>query len=886
MATYTVKSGDCLWSIAASQLGNALRWTEIADLNGISRSNPIIHPGQVLNLDVGSSSSTSTPPPNYSTKVNIEYFGLQAGTDKTVFITWAWDRSNTNEYQVLWEYGTGSNGVWFVGSDSNVKYKQSTYTAPSNAAHVRVKIKPISETYTSNNNQVSYWTAEWSTVKEYWFSENPPSKPAVPTVEIDGFKLTAELDNLDVNGTSIEFQVVRDNTSIFKTGAAEIITNHASYSCAIDAGSEYKVRCRVVRGSLYSDWSEYSSNVETVPAASGGITELKALSETSVYIAWAPVSSVKSYDIEYATKIDFFDSSSEALSTSVESIVNHAEIVGIETGEEYFFRVRAVNDKGNSAWTEIRSIVIGKKPSAPTTWSSTTTAVVGEPLILYWVHNAEDGSSQTYAELELTIDGVAEVKTIKNSTDEELKDKTSSYSINTTTFTEGTKILWRVRTAGITKTYGDWSVQRTVDVYAPPTLSLSMTNINGTPISSLGSFPFYVYGLSGPKTQVPIGYHLTITSKEIYQTVDNVGNIKMVNLGEPVYSKYFDISDSLLVEFSANNIDLENNIGYTITCVVSMNSGLTAEESLDFTVSWEEKGYIPNAEIGIDADTLAAHIRPYCEYYPFVYYEVEYDSTNDVYTKTSNVIDELTGLSVDSAITTTGEIVYSGADATGNDVHFCMVIPEKGSLVEGVTLSVYRREFDGKFTEIAKGLNNTSNTFVTDPHPALDYARYRVVAITNATGAVSYYDVPGYPVQEKAVIIQWSEEWSSFDFTNEDAMVQPAWSGSMLKLRYNIDVSDSNKSDVALVEYIGREHPVSYYGTQLGITSTWSVEIPKYDKETLYALRRLMIWMGDVYVREPSGSGYWANIAVSFSQKHCDLTIPVTLDVTRVEGGV
>jgi hypothetical protein len=44
--------------------------------------------------------------------------------------------------------------------------------------------------------------------------------------------------------------------------------------------------------------------------------------------------------------------------------------------------------------------------------------------------------------------------------------------------------------------------------------------------------------------------------------------------------------------------------------------------------------------------------------------------------------------------------------------------------------------------------------------------------------------------------------------------------------------------------------------------------------------------MGDVYVREPSGSGYWANISVSFNQKHNDPVIPVTFDIRRVEGGI
>ena len=107
----------------------------------------------------------------------------------------------------------------------------------------------------------------------------------------------------------------------------------------------------------------------------------------------------------------------------------------------------------------------------------------------------------------------------------------------------------------------------------------------------------------------------------------------------------------------------------------------------------------------------------------------------------------------------------------------------------------------------------------------------------------------------------------------------------MLKLPYNIDVSDDYSPDVSLIKYIGREHPVSYHGTQLGVTSTWNMEFDKQDEDTLYALRRLAIWMGDVYVREPSDSGYWASISVAYSQKHCELTIPVTFDITRVEGG-
>ena len=108
----------------------------------------------------------------------------------------------------------------------------------------------------------------------------------------------------------------------------------------------------------------------------------------------------------------------------------------------------------------------------------------------------------------------------------------------------------------------------------------------------------------------------------------------------------------------------------------------------------------------------------------------------------------------------------------------------------------------------------------------------------------------------------------------------------MLQLPYNIDVTEGNNRDVELVEYIGREHPISYHGTQLGTSLTWKTDIPKTDVETIYALRRLQNWAGDVYIREPSGNGYWAVVTISFSINHCTTVIPVSISITRVEGGI
>lgn len=760
-----------------------------------------------------------------------------------------------DHYLVKWYYAT-DDGVWFISNENGteVKEKQATYNGPSNATKIKVSVKPVSKTYKSNNTDVSYWTGTW--VSAEWETEkNYPEVPDTPTVSVENLKLTASNTNIDDSRTDqIEYELymgaalLNGKKSMYYPRGVPVLNCRASIQFNLSPGCIYQVRCRAVNNYAstrlykYSDWSPFTEDIYTIPETPTNIKELKALSESSVKISWDSVESATGYEIEYTTKKIYFDSaSSEVKSTTVTDAVNYAIVTGMTSGEEYFFRLRATNKAGNSGWTKIKSIAIGEPPAAPTTWSSTTTAITGNPVTLYWVHNAEDDSDQTYATLELYIDNSTTPvtytfdnnNTIENDalsyvplTEEDRDDgKVNSCTLKTSNYNEGTSIKWRVRTAGVTEEYGDWSIQRDITVYAPPTLELSATDVDGNSIETLTSFPFYINAVSGPKTQAPIGYHVNISSNERYETIDNMGNPKIVNNGENVYSEYFDITDPLLLKMTPNIVNLENNISYTLTCIVSMNSGLTAEESLVFDTSWSAVAYEADIEIGIDTDIYSAYISPYC------------------------------------------------LDAEGNNI-------------TDVSLSVYRREFDGSFTEIATGVDTDMNEYIIDPHPSLDYARYRVVATSKTTGSISYYDPPGQPVGGKEVIIQWDELWTNFDTNDEEELESPPWSGSMLKLPYNIDISESNSSDVSLIEYTGRKHPVSYYGTQLGYSATWNLEIQKDDKETLYGLRRLSKWMGDVYVREPSGSGYWANIAVSFSQKHCELTIPVTFNISQVEGGM
>lgn len=890
-----VEKGDTLWGISVAYYGGGPNWKKLAAINKIPEDPGWVYIGQKVYLNAsdipgssggsGGSGGSSTSTSSSARTVTNIHVGELSTEPGTLFVTWDWSKeSQTESYKVVFKYYLDKS-TWLsetkdisVDKDDYSLSKRTTWNIPSNATKIEVKIKPIAKKETKDNKETSLYTSDWSSVKT-WTNATPLSAPSSPpSVELEKYQLTATLDGIDILGaTHIEFEVYRDNsTKVYKKSnpAIKIETGHVSYTTSVDSGSEYKVRCRATdnKGN-YSEWTDYSSNVGTIPATPDGAPTVKATSKTSVEVKWNAVSTAETYDIQYTTEKKNFDYNDDVNSkTGVES--NVFEITGLTGGYEYFFRVRATNGKGSSGWSAISSVVIGTKPAAPTTWSSTTTAVTGEELNLYWVHNTQDGSSQTYAILELYINGVKQEIEVANSTDEEEKDKTSVYSVNTSAYVEGTKLEWRVKTRGITDEYSDWSIQRTVDIYAPPTLELSVVEV-------ITSFPFDIYAKAGPNTQTPIGYQVSIIANEQYVTADNYGNEKTVKAGEAVYSKYFNAPNEFLLEMTADKVDLENNVSYDICCTVTMNSGLTATATRTTRVAWSDIAYIIDAEIGLDPDTLTTSIRPFCAEYSTNNYEVS--SISGEYVVGTETLGWMSGSRVAGAYTTTGEPVYQGTTAEGVETLYCTRTATTS--IEDVYLSVYRREFDGSFTELAVDLDGARNETILDPHPALDYARYRLIARAKDTGAISYYDPPGYPVGGKAIVIQWDEEWTNYEAVEGGMLAERPWAGSMLKLLYNVDVSDSTKPDVALVNYIGREHPTSYYGTQIGQTATWTTEVPKSDKETLYALRRLSRWMGDVYVREPSGSGYWANITVSFSQAHKEVFIPVTLTLTRVEGG-
>ena len=1049
--TYVVvEKGDTLCGIARDYAGGESYYKKLAAINNIKDAN-VLSIGQKIYLSDSSSphtdgssggsssgsstestggsvntSSKSTPKVTYTTpSVDVIRFGRRANSNTELFIEWEFNggapAGTLAGYYVDWQHYT-KDKIWVIDDQSTTTETHSFYSIPEEATMVWVQITPVSDTYTvtegDTEREVSYWIGKASKGYYYNVKDLPPNAPSAPSVSLKGNNLTASLDNLDDDITYVTFELSKDGKTNVDRRTVKVETNSAIGVFNVIPGHTYKVRAYswkgstpdINKGGIWSDeWSPFSNAVNSAPIAPTGVPSVKAESENSVTITWEAASGAETYTIEYTTDKRYFDNGD----TSTKSTIDNRTtlfIDGLESGKEYFFRVKSVNSDGESTWTGISSVILGKKPTAPTTWSSSNVCIVGEMLTLYWLHNSADNSDQTNAYIEFNkaiyIYKSASDTSSTPVTNYTVTGKDNYILVDTSKFKEGEQFTWKVKTAGITKEYGEFSTERLIKIYAKPTLELTIKDHLGYNISTIEAFPFTMKAIPGPATQAPIGYQINVTSLSSYSTTDRTGMDAYINENEVIFSKYIALNEDLEFTFTASDIDLEAGQNYKFNCTVAMDSGLTAENSIELSVGWTENKYTPNASLTVNPDLYTANIQPFCEKYnmkylkctqtisqylkgnktsyyigrdtliedneivktvntedtvytgkdqngnsvyyclpsnntdldyvlyveklpngqycntynmiPFIYEEPKsigistttgediykamnstdfiyfckvnndiYTVTpsNPVYTKTNIELKYVSGIELQGVKTTTEETVYSGMTSQGEPVYYCVITtPER---IQGVTLAVYRRNFDGSFTEIAKDLPNKPGLFVTDPHPSMDYARYRIVATEIETGAIGFTDLPGYPIPNPCIVIQWDEQWTEFDTGgSEDIAVRPSWTGSMVKLPYNIDVTDTYSQDVSFVEYIGRKHPVSYYGTQLGETSSWSTDIPASDKNTIYALRRLSAWMGDCYVREPSGIGYWAKINVSIPITHREVSITVNLEITRVEGGM
>lgn len=766
--------------------------------------------------------------------------GRVSGEDRKVFVQWHDKKySKTDSYEYDWEYNDGKR--WLPGSTGSASVEEASvgkgkkgwfrneWNAPNVATQVRARIKPVSKKSGKKKLRPS---AGWCKKHAYSFLSN---KLPVPDVDVsldddDGITVTVNVksDDADCNYCDIEWYTPGSNGK--KVGGKNDYRcdGEASYKMTMALGANWNFRARVrstkntTKGvSNWSGWTNIKAKPDKPTEASASATDSDAAKVT-----WTSGSGAKTYTVERVADDPAYFKSNPDEVVSVDGIVGTTFLpTGLETGHTWYFRVKAVNDSGESGWSNVASTVLATVPDAPTTFDTEAAFIVGDTVRLRWTHNSEDSSEQERAQIELKAGGSTSTVSVAEDT---------YHDLSLSGYADGAEVEWRVRTKGAHPDWSPWSATRSFSVYERPTLMCVATRNDGTPLDEdtpLIAYPLKVQLDASGGGNAVSGYHISIVSASDTSYTDDYGEDVTVAAGEVVFDADFGVQDDpFTADLQASDgLFLRDATDYSIIADVSMQSGLRAtSDPVAFTVDFDSTVPEPDAEIYFDPNILTATISPAC------------------------YADDEDGIQTDT-------------------------------LLEGITLSVLRLSQDGTVTMLQRGIQNDGLLSVVDPHADFNECWYRIVATETATGMSAVSEIYA-PSPHPTCCIQWNERFSvvrTVDEVDEDEL---EFAGTRIDGLYNLEFEESGSVQSEDIEYIGRKFPVSYYGTQKGYTATYQIEFPKEDTQTYRKARQLQGLLDDVYIREPSGVGFWAHCSsVRLSRSFDSMSVKLTVEAVRVD---
>jgi len=795
-------------------------------------------------------------------KVTNLTISLKPGSEKTALLSWTFkDAPQATGFEYAWEYlrgskwipsshGTAEKEAARVGNASSKTFRIE-YSAPEDALKVRCKIRPVSGTYTVTENkkevEKKYFTANWTGVVTLAFSIKMDA-PSI-TVDMDGTyaKVTVTSSESDCGTCDVE---VYDGSKrlaslcVNKRKCEGEAVLHFKDKNKVPPGKTYKFRARIhpkTGGSTAnrkadSNWSE-KVNGKSIPATPKA-NKASALSSTSARFTWSSADGAATYEVEYVADSSSYFNTNPSMVSSVDDIHGTTfDAVNVESGHKYYFRVRAVNETGEGAWSSVLNTVLATRPDAPTVYDTDPSYIYGQTVRLRWTHNSEDESDQTAAKVYVSI-GSGQPMMFSVSNDADHYDlNTGSSSFSALAQASGTTLTWNVETKGVHSSYSPRSESRSFKVYLQPTASVSFES-NGEPIvGDMTSWPLEIVMEAGNggslEADAPAAYTLTIAPLQEVEVIDIYGDTQLTPAGETVFSQtYYPVNRSqanmVTAVLGPGDVDLVSGVDYRFIVDAAMESGLRASTSANQRV-YIDVTEIPDPSAGVwfDPELLTAYIEPAC------YAEDENGDPTD-------------------------------------------------ELQENIELAVYRMEANGSLTLLLDGIQNDEATTIADPHANFGTCTYRVVARDTETGAVSYDDMYANS-SHSTCVIQWDEEWVINNNGDDEDNLYYGLSGTRIDGLYNMQLSESGEVEREHAEFIGRKHPVAYYGTQLGHTARYSLDFPRDDTATLALCRQLLAYRGDVYIREPRGMGFWASVRCGLSMDSKTETVSLSVDATEVD---
>lgn len=342
-------------------------------------------------------------------------------------------------------------------------------------------------------------------------------------------------------------------------------TSYADSAASPNHSYRYRVRPKNSAGYGSYATSDYTYNT---PAAPTSVTAVRK-AETTVTVAIAnPALTAKSLELQRS--ID--GSTWTTVQTATGLVTSLDDTPG---GGTYYYRARNLRDSLASAWSAPSNPVVTIcAPAAPTLLAPASGIVVSKSqntIRFTWKHNPIDGSAQSDARLEFSVNN-GEWQPAGTIGAAEYKDVANDFAVNAT-------VAWRVCTKGAHADYGPYSATQSFRVCQVPTVVVTSPAVDGEAI-----------------TDVPllVSWSYSDNSGEQQQATVQVRGSD----GTTLWSKNIQ-GKQTSIAIESNELLLPNSSSFVIEVDARSTSGLAASAVRTFATAYEEPA-IPGIKLEVD----------------------------------------------------------------------------------------------------------------------------------------------------------------------------------------------------------------------------------------------------------------------------------------------
>ena len=326
--------------------------------------------------------------------------GLSATTVSSTQINLAWTDNSGNETGFKIERKTGAAGTYaeITTTAANATSFANTGLTASTQYFYRVRA-------TNGASNSSYTSEANATTSAAGSAPAAPSNLAGTVISKSQINLSWTDNSSDETNFLIERKTGAAGTYAQIASLAANSTSHSNTGLTANTTYFYRVRATNAFGNSAYTTEISKTTLKNPPSKPTNLTAT-AISSSQINLAWTDASANEDgFKIERKTGAA---GTYAQIAQTIANVISYSDVTGLNASTQYFYKIRAFNNGGNSAYsTEANATTTAGGPNSPT--NLVATVVSKSQIDLAWTDNSSDetgfkverklGATGTYAEI-------------------------------------------------------------------------------------------------------------------------------------------------------------------------------------------------------------------------------------------------------------------------------------------------------------------------------------------------------------------------------------------------------------------------------------------------------------------------------------------------------